>query len=658
MNFSDVALSLRKEFTEALRDKRTLIIMVAFAIVYPLLGLIPAFMAMQVSQQAASRMTTLCLVGDDSQILRPSLRSSSRIKLIEVIPGWTPENMVIAGKCDVVLETAPRFAQRLREQKPAPIKIIDNAFNAYVFDEENIDAALNKFADEERAIRLAPYKLPLSANMQVNFSISSNESVQQRSAYWTGIGCTLLLMLTMILSSMYPALDVITGERERGTLVLLLMAPGQRRNFVIAKLLTVSVITVVAALLSLISACLSMVFMMPEATDFTGSFNLTLPIANLLLSSIFLIPLAVSIAACSILISSYARTFQQGQSYFTPFMIVGIVLTAMTLAFDESAPFFVNFLPLMNLLLCMHKAIQGQWNIPAIVATTFGSFIHMTLLLRVSIGILDREEALFGIKQPPARRSSYTKEVFVLFGSCLAGFFYISGALQVASTLWGTLLAQIICFVLPAIVVPKVLGAPLKQTLSLFRPSSLSLLGAILLAPGMALGANFIAQMQTGIMPNSESYIKELQGMIIPKGGNAWIAYITIAAGPTICEELIFRGTLQGLLRKSFSKPLLCITIGVLFGILHGSSARFLPTTIMGILLSVVTESTGSIFPAMLMHFCNNSLAVYQTLHPLQSDLSPSFVVATVVSSIAAIGVFYVDRKQQRSRSKPNVLCI
>jgi ABC-type Na+ efflux pump permease subunit len=218
--------------------------------------------------------------------------------------------------------------------------------------------------------------------------------------------CTMLVGLTMTCSSTYPALDALTGERERGTLVLLLMAPGDRKNIVAAKLLLVTLLTLLSAVISIASISVSILLAPPPPVDGVP-IHLTVPLWNLLAASVFLPPIALSISACGLMVSSYAKTFQQGQSYFLPFVLLAMILTGLVLVVDQSAPFFINFVPIANLLLCLHKAIQGRWDALSIAATCVASSVFIGLLLHAAVGILDSEETLFGVKQPPGRRTSY-----------------------------------------------------------------------------------------------------------------------------------------------------------------------------------------------------------------------------------------------------------
>lgn len=651
MKLSEIADCLKKELTDVVRDKRSLLLMLILPVLAcPVFALMPMLTAQSVSHNLENKNTTV-LLQPDNATLRACLQEARHVTLIAPISGRTPADMLLSGRCDVVLTPDEQFDEDVAKHQPGKIQLMDSAFSPYSIDENNVIAALDLFAQKQQSLRLAPFGIPVEVVKGVEFQIKTVESDKQRSAYWTGLVCTMMLMLTMTLCSMYPALDIITGERERGTLVLLLMAPVQRRNVVMAKLLTVSVTTYIASLLSLVSICIGLMLFVPSSHDLSGTFSLKLPVVNLIFSSVFLVPLSIVVSGCAILISSYARTFQQGQSYFAPLMIVAMALGGLVVAFDESAPFFVNLVPVANLLLCMHRAIEGQWNMAGIAATICSSVVFIALLLRVSVSILDREESLFGIKQPPSHRTAYTKDAFVLYGICLAAFFYVSGGLQLMMPLWGVFVSQLLTIALPALAAPIFLRMKLTEVLSLRKPKLLYLLGAALLAPGMALLSSLIVQMQNGLMPDSDAYLKALQDYIMPKGDNAWLAYITIAAGPAVCEELLFRGAIQGMLRKTLSKPLLSLVVAVLFGILHGSSFRFLPTTFMGFLLAVLTEYTGSIFPSMVAHCCNNALAVFEQSHSNIAELSPGMVAGAVACSVVGAALIVMAQRASLRQS-------
>jgi len=87
------------------------------------------------------------------------------------------------------------------------------------------------------------------------------------------------------------------------------------------------------------------------------------------------------------------------------------------------------------------------------------------------------------------------------------------------------------------------------------------------------------------------------------------LVLLSLSILPGICEEVLFRGGLQGLLeRKGVWKGIFLTSL--IFSLCHGNPWHFLELTIAGILLGVVVFRTGSILPAMLLHASSNAAAV------------------------------------------------
>jgi sodium transport system permease protein len=71
----------------------------------------------------------------------------------------------------------------------------------------------------------------------------------------------MLLIISLLMGTMYPAIDTTAGEKERGTLETLLTLPVTNREIIIGKFFTVAVIGIVSALLNLLSMALMGVYM-------------------------------------------------------------------------------------------------------------------------------------------------------------------------------------------------------------------------------------------------------------------------------------------------------------------------------------------------------------------------------------------------------------
>ncbi len=74
-----------------------------------------------------------------------------------------------------------------------------------------------------------------------------------------------------------------------------------------------------------------------------------------------------------------------------------------------------------------------------------------------------------------------------------------------------------------------------------------------------------------------------------------------------IGEELLFRGLLQGWLRR-FGTAVAVVVAAAVFGVAHGFNVVLPAAIVLGVLLGIVRERSGSIWPAVVGHAVNNGV--------------------------------------------------
>jgi len=88
------------------------------------------------------------------------------------------------------------------------------------------------------------------------------------------------------------------------------------------------------------------------------------------------------------------------------------------------------------------------------------------------------------------------------------------------------------------------------------------------------------------------------------------LVVLVIAVIPAICEEIFFRGYIQKNYEESLN-PFRGIALsGLVFGFFHLSPANLVPLTVMGWYLGYVYYKTRNLLVPVLVHFCNNFLAL------------------------------------------------
>ena len=94
----------------------------------------------------------------------------------------------------------------------------------------------------------------------------------------------------------------------------------------------------------------------------------------------------------------------------------------------------------------------------------------------------------------------------------------------------------------------------------------------------------------------------------------------TMAIVPGFIEELLFRGViLKNML--PFGRTTAVVASAFLFGVMHQNPAQFFYTTVAGLVLGYIYVHTRSLWCTVIIHMCNNFLAVVYTV--LGERLSP-----------------------------------
>lgn len=127
-------------------------------------------------------------------------------------------------------------------------------------------------------------------------------------------------------------------------------------------------------------------------------------------------------------------------------------------------------------------------------------------------------------------------------------------------------------------------------------------------------------------------------------GGGTGALLLQSAMLAPLCEELFFRGYLQGVLSR-FGAGRACAAVALLFALAHGLSLNLPCHVLMGLLLGVLTLRTGSVLAPLLVHMAYNAALVLLAacgLGALFSGLTP---VSGLLRLIGCAGFAYALRR-------------
>lgn len=371
----------KKELKDTLRDRRTLIMMLVIPIlIFPIILNLFVSISNSFQEEAANKKVNIGMIGTKENFIAQELNA---------IPQTFGEKEIMYFKdssdlVDAIQTDSIQFGLEVPNERTTTtaITIFYNAAELGMQDRaeaylEIVEGSLRKKKLNELNIVEADIT-PLELNYK---NVASEKEVIGKLA---GGMLPYIFIAFGFLGCMYPAIDLFTGEKERGTMETLLTTPVPRWQLLFGKMGVVVLSGLLAATCSLLGLVISI-----EILDIVDDPKL-LDIIHSILSAEFivllyclLLPLVVFFAGVMIPIAVYAKTFKEAQSIITPLNIV-FVLPAMVGFFPGiELNTITACIPVVNVVLATKELIAGTLDF-GLLTLSFGI---MSLLAIVGVVI-------------------------------------------------------------------------------------------------------------------------------------------------------------------------------------------------------------------------------------------------------------------------------
>ena len=394
MNLRGIWAVFRKEFRENLRDRRTLLSALVFG---PVLGpmLVAGVVQFSIShaeEQSDENITIAVMHAERAPNLLAYLNArgvdSKEVDLDEA----GARQAVATQTHKVILDITEDFGKRLQEGQPAPVILYSDRSRG--FDRQSVDRVrmlISQYGVEIAQLRylargIDPISvLPLSVQ-EVDVSTPSSRSVLVLNMM------TYLVILSMLFGGLYLAIDATAGERERGSLEMLLTSPVPREHLVYGKVLAAAAYMAISLVLTVAVFSVSMSFVGLEQLGITA--NLGPRAAAKLIACCA--PLILFGASYLSIVSGFAKSYREAQTY------LGLVITLPTMPLlfagllGLQAKTALMFVPFLSQHLLMTTVVRAEPIEPAFVLVSVASTLVYGVFLMWLAGRLYRREALLG----------------------------------------------------------------------------------------------------------------------------------------------------------------------------------------------------------------------------------------------------------------------
>jgi sodium transport system permease protein len=393
-----------KEMKEVLRDRRTLVFMLIMpTVLMPLLMYLVIGFIVKADRKAKTEELPYTIFGAEYlPELAEEFTDEADFKKVPVASKDEIASAIEQNKIKFALVIPEKARERLEEGGQVAVQLFYNNASMASMVRNRAGNIIREVNNKFRSDRLASLGIETSEqqdNLITPITIEEKGTAKEREMLGERLGGMLpyLFIIFCLLGSMYPAIDLGAGEKERGTLETLLLAPIKRRQIVLGKFFVVFTTGVTAALLCITSIGIMLSIVVK---DIPGDLELhrvfaSVSVIDLVLIAAMLVPTAAIFASVLLSISIYAKSFKEASSYCGPLNFLAIVPAAIAMLPVVKLDWYWAMVPVTNISLAIKELIKGTMDYRMLIAILGSSVVIAGALLIFCTKWFERESVLF-----------------------------------------------------------------------------------------------------------------------------------------------------------------------------------------------------------------------------------------------------------------------
>ena len=379
---SSIWITMKKELRSILRDKKTLITLLAFPLLIPVMMFLYAYMYESTGDEAKYLIgvnykpnTTEVTLMDESNLEAKIYNNKEELEKAY-------NNGEIAGYIDYQKENNKYYLYTNEDSEEG--MYVSGYVTSYLEGYNDYLAKLyliGEDIDVDKAYANLEYEV-------VDLDGENFILLMMFTVSFTYI----IMAIVMATSNMATAATAV--EKENGTLETILTFPIRVRDLIVGKYLATVVMGIFSSLIGLILTLGSLEI----ATNFFEAFkavNFTFHIGSVLVAILVIVLASFFIAGLSISVTSFAKTYKEAQSMCSTLNMLTVIPMFISLLGMEISKWYY-LIPILNYTQVLMDIFSGTFDYMAIIMVVISSAIYVVLVIAYILGQYRGEKVLFG----------------------------------------------------------------------------------------------------------------------------------------------------------------------------------------------------------------------------------------------------------------------
>lgn len=344
----------RKELLDALRDRRTLLmVFISSVAMGPLALVLLSNLVSGMEQRAEVREVMVHGLSH-----APTLRNYFARQTFTVLeaPGDFEAQIKASKLGEAVLVVSPQFEADLAEGRAASLELVYSSANQRSQGAASrVRGLVQAFGAEQQQLRLAMRGVAPAALHSLDLGSRDLADSASRAAQLVGM-LPFFVLMAVVYGALTAALDTTAGERERGSLEPLLTNPAGPLALVLGKWAAVASVSMLIAVLSCLSFLPGQTLMRSETLAAMFRFGPQEAVWFLVL----LLPLAAALSAVLMAIAIRCKTFKEAHANGNVLLIVVSLLPLVAMFGQEGESPWHLWVPALGQVTLMNRVLKGE----------------------------------------------------------------------------------------------------------------------------------------------------------------------------------------------------------------------------------------------------------------------------------------------------------
>ena len=382
MNKNSIIMTIKKELRSILRDKKTLITLLVFPILIPLMIFLYSYIYdNQTQDEFYNIAVNYELNTTEKSLLKDCYLNPKYYKSLSSMKKAYKENEV-SGYIDYNKEKNTYTIYTNKDSEEG--MYVANYVTTYLDSYNNYLAKLyltGEDIDIDKAYNNFDYKIKnLDGEnfiLEIIFSISFT-----------------YIIMSIVLAGTNMATSATAVEKENGTLETLLTFPVKASELIIGKYLATVIVGLIASLIGLILT-IGSISIASHLFEMFKTINFSINIETILIGIITCISASLFISGLSIAVTSFAKTYKEAQSSSQVLSILTVIPMMVSLIGIKINTIYY-LIPIANYVQLLMDIFSKNFNYLNISIVLISSIIYVIVVISYIIAQYKSEKVLFG----------------------------------------------------------------------------------------------------------------------------------------------------------------------------------------------------------------------------------------------------------------------